>query len=394
MQFQSVSDEKRVAQPVSRKKRVAFVINSLCFGGAERVMTTLLRASIEEASEFELELFLLDDVPIEYPVPSWLRVRQFDCRLSMVKSLFAVRRGIREFSPDLILSFLTRANIAAVILGRMLGVPVIISERVNTSSHLGGGRMAGLVKTLVRWTYPRAAKIIAVSSGVADDLVAAFGVPADKIVVIANPIDVESIVEAAVGESAEVSDGEPYVVAMGRLVPNKNFALLIEAFARSKIGGRLVILGDGEERENLTKLIRERGLEGSVELLGFSSNPFPVLRRARFFVLPSNAEGFPNALLEAMSVGLPVISTNCLSGPSEVLADMARDEVPQPIFFAEHGIIVSTDAPDALAEAMRALTDRNRRDHYAAKAQARAMAYSVGRAKERYWSVLRSFLPA
>jgi N-acetylgalactosamine-N,N'-diacetylbacillosaminyl-diphospho-undecaprenol 4-alpha-N-acetylgalactosaminyltransferase len=394
MQFQSVSQKNRVAQPVSRKKRVAFVINSLCFGGAERVMTTLLRASIDEASEFELELFLLDDVPIEYPVPSWLRVRQFNCRLSMVKSLFALKRGIREFAPDVILSFLTRANIAAVILGRLCGVPVIISERVNTSSHLGGGLMAGLVKTLVRWTYPRAAKIIAVSSGVADDLVAAFDVPEDKIVVIANPIDVESIVEAAAGKSAEVSDGEPYVVAMGRLVPNKNFALLIEAFARSGIGGRLVILGDGDERENLVKLIRERGLEGSVELLGFSSNPFPVLRQARFFVLPSNAEGFPNALLEAMSVGLPVISTNCLSGPSEVLADMARDDVPQPIFFAEHGIIVSTNAPDALAEAMRALIDQNRRDHYAAKAQARALAYSVGRAKERYWSVLRSFLPA
>jgi N-acetylgalactosamine-N,N'-diacetylbacillosaminyl-diphospho-undecaprenol 4-alpha-N-acetylgalactosaminyltransferase len=312
----------------------------------------------------------------------------------MVKSLFALKRAIREFSPDLILSFLTRANIAAVILGRLSGVPVIVSERVNTSSHLGEGLVASVIKTLVRWTYPRAEKIIAVSSGVADDLVAAFKVPEDKIVVIANPIDVESIAEAASGPGAEAPAGEPYIVSMGRLVPNKNFPLLIEAFARSGIGGRLMILGEGEERENLAELIRERGLEGSVELLGFSNNPFPVLRQARFFVLPSNAEGFPNALLEAMSVGLPVISTNCPSGPSEVLADMAREDVPQPIFFAEHGIIVEPNAPDALAEAMRALTDEQRSSHYAAKAQARAMAYSVDRAKERYWTVLRSFLPA
>lgn len=381
-------------QSKPRKKRVAFVINSLCGGGAERAMTTLLRASIDEAAEFELELFLLDDVAIEYPLPSWLRVRQFDCRLSMVRSLFALRRGISEFSPDLILSFLTRANIAAVILGRLFGVPVIVSERVNTTSHLGGGFAATLVKKLVRWTYPRATKVIAVSSGVADDLVTAFGVPEEKIIVIANPIDADFIAEAADAKTNEVSSGEPYIVSMGRLVPNKNFALLIEAFARSKIGGKLTIFGEGGERESLTRLIKERGLEGSVELLGFSSNPFPILRQARFFVLPSNAEGFPNALLEAMSVGLPVISTNCLSGPSEVLADMAREEVPEPIFFAEHGIIVSPNQPDALVEAMRALTDQHRRDHYAAKAQARAMEYSVGRAKERYWNVLRSFLPA
>jgi len=249
-----------------------------------------------------------------------------------------------------------------------------------------------LVKALVRWTYPKAEKIIAVSPGVADDLVDAFGVPKQKIVVIANPIDAESIQQAATAAGPAAPGGEPFVAAMGRLVPNKNFALLIEAFARAKIGGRLVILGEGGERESLVKLIRERGLEGSVDLPGFSSNPFPVLRDARFFVLPSNAEGFPNALLEAMSVGLPVISTNCLSGPSEVLADMAREAVPQPIHFAEHGIIVSTNAPDAMAEAMQALTDQKRRDHYAQKAQARAMAYSVTRAKDNYWTVLRAAL--
>jgi len=380
------------SQSVRRKKRVAFIINSLAGGGAERVMTTLLRASIDEAAEFELELFLLDDEPIEYPLPAWLKIRQFDSRRSLPKSLLALWRGFREFRPDLVLSFLTRANVAAIVVGRLCGVPVIVSERVNTSSHLGEGRAAAIVKALVRWTYPRAAKIIAVSPGVADDLAAAFSMPKDKIIVIANPIDSDAIRQAAEDQAGASPVGEPYVAAMGRLVPNKNFALLIEAFARSKIGGRLLIFGEGGERESLTQLIRERGLEGSVELRGFSSNPFPVLRHARYFVLPSNAEGFPNALLEAMSVGLPVISTNCLSGPSEVLAEMPRDQVPQPIFFAEHGIIVSPNAPDALAEAMCALMDPDRRNHYAAKARARAAAYSVTRSKDQYWNVLRSLM--
>lgn len=379
------------SQSAPRKKRIAFVINSLAGGGAERVMTTLLRASKDEAAEFELELFLLDDEPIEYPLPSWLKVRQFDSRRSLPRTLFALWRGFREFRPDLVLSFLTRANVAAVIVGRLCGVPVVVSERVNTSSHLGRGRSAAIIKALVRWTYPRAARIIAVSPGVADDLAAGFSIPKDHIVVIANPIDSEAIRDAA--EKADAAPaGEPYVAAMGRLVPNKNFALLIEAFARAKIGGRLLIFGEGGERENLVKLIKERGLEGSVELLGFSNNPFPVLRHARCFVLPSNAEGFPNALLEAMSVGLPVISTNCQSGPSEVLADMPREQVPQPIYFAEHGIIVAPNAPDAMAEAIQALTDSERRNHYAAKALARAAVYSVTRSKNLYWDVLRSLV--
>jgi N-acetylgalactosamine-N,N'-diacetylbacillosaminyl-diphospho-undecaprenol 4-alpha-N-acetylgalactosaminyltransferase len=379
------------SQSAPRKKRVAFIINSLAGGGAERVMTTLLRASIAEASEFELELFLLDDEPIEYPLPSWLKVRQFDCRRSLPKSLLALWRGFRDFRPDLVLSFLTRANVASVIVGRLRRIPVVVSERVNTSSHLGQGRSAAIIKALVRWTYPKAEKIIAVSPGVADDLATVFGLAKDRIVVIANPIDSEAIRDAA-QKAGAAPPGEPYVAAMGRLVPNKNFALLIEAFARAKIGGRLLIFGEGGERENLTRLIKERGLEGSVELLGFSNNPFPVLRHARCFVLPSNAEGFPNALLEAMSVGLPVISTNCQSGPSEVLADMPREQVPQPIFLAEHGIIVQPNAPDAMAEALQAMTAPERRDHYAAKALARAAVYSVTRSKDQYWNVLRSMM--
>src|SRR5206468_11188612 len=142
-----------------------------------------------------------------------------------------------------------------------------------------------------------------------------------------------------------------------RLVPNKNFAMLIEAFARSGITGKLVILGDGPERPVLTAKIKALGLSGRVMMPGFSANPFPTLRRAEFFVSPSNAEGFPNSLLEAMSVGLPVISTNCPSGPSEVLADLPRGQVAAGVSFAEHGILVSPDDPAAMAEALRAMMD-------------------------------------
>jgi N-acetylgalactosamine-N,N'-diacetylbacillosaminyl-diphospho-undecaprenol 4-alpha-N-acetylgalactosaminyltransferase len=110
------------------------------------------------------------------------------------------------------------------------------------------------------------------------------------------------------------------------------------------------------------------------------------------YVSPSNAEGFPNSLLEAMSLGLPVISTNCLSGPSDVLAEMARSEVPANVCFAPHGILVPTNDAAAMAVALRALDDPSHRRIYGEKAARRAADYGVARAKDAYWSVIRAQL--
>jgi N-acetylgalactosamine-N,N'-diacetylbacillosaminyl-diphospho-undecaprenol 4-alpha-N-acetylgalactosaminyltransferase len=181
----------------------------------------------------------------------------------------------------------------------------------------------------------------------------------------------------------------PYVVTMGRLVPNKNFRMLIDAFARSGIDGKLLILGDGPERGALTNQINALDLAGKVVMPGFAANPFPTLRRAKFFVSPSNAEGFPNALLEAMSVGIPVISTNCPSGPAEVLAGIARERVQGGVCFAPHGILVSPDDPAAMAEALRAMQDPERRRVYSEQAAQRASEFGVARSRDAYWAVIR-----
>ena len=306
--------------------RVHFLINSLAGGGAERVMCTLLRASQSELHDAQISLLLLDRDPPAHEVPSWAEVVQLDCRHSLIRSIWSVWRTFRRTRPDLTVSFLTRANVANIVAASMLGIPAIVSERVNTSSHLGHGLGATLARFLVKMTYPKAGKIIAVSQGVADDLRASFGVPAARMSVIANPIDLDEI-RAQAESGAPIPVDAPYIVTMGRLMPNKNFGMLIEAFARSGIAGKLVILGEGPERAALAKKIEALSLGGRVVMPGFTANPFPTLRRADFYVSPSNAEGFPNSLLEAMSVGLPVISTNCPSGPSEVLADLPREQV-------------------------------------------------------------------
>src|SRR5687768_3659478 len=375
------------------RKRVLFIINSLAGGGAERVMCTLLRASQGELGDSQISLLLLDREAAMYDVPRWIDVQQLDCRHSLVRSIWSVWRALARTQPDLTVSFLTRSNVANIIASTLLGIPAVISERVNTSSHLGAGAGAAVARLLVKATYPKARRIIAVSQGVADDLQASFGIRRDRMAVIANPIDVEAI-RAQSDSAAPIPIERPYAVTMGRLVPNKNFGMLIEAFARSGIAGKLLILGDGPERDALTRQIEMLGLGGRVVMPGFSANPFPTLARAAFYVSPSNAEGFPNSLLEAMSVGLPVISTNCPSGPSEVLADLPREQVASGVTFAPHGILVAPNDPDAMAEALRAMADPDRRRGYAERAPKRAADFGVARAKDAYWAVIREAVAA
>jgi len=386
------SDEVSAAVEHARK-RVLFIINSLAGGGAERVMCTLLRASQGELRDCHIALLLLDRDPPAYDVPRWIEVEQLDCRHSLIRSIWSVWRALRRLRPDMTISFLTRANVASIIAASLAGIPAIVSERVNTTSHLGSGLGAIVARRLVKFTYPRARAVIAVSQGVADDLSASFGVPDESMTVIANPVDLDEIRVQAEHDAPLPMDG-PYVATMGRLVPNKNFGMLIEAFARSGITEKLLILGEGPERVSLTRQIEALGLAGRVVMPGFAANPFPTLRRAAFFVSPSNAEGFPNSLLEAMSVGLPVISTNCPSGPSEVLADLPRERVQPGVSFAQHGILVSPDDPAAMAEALRAMTDAERRRIYAERAPKRAAEFGVARAKNAYWAVIRAQTPA
>jgi glycosyltransferase involved in cell wall biosynthesis len=372
-----------------RRRRIVFIINSLAGGGAERVMCTLLRASRDKSGDHQLTLLLLDREASMYEVPRWIEVEQLDCRHSLVHSLWSVWRAVRRLKPDLTVSFLTRANVANVIAAKALGIPAIVSERVNTSSHLGHGLGGKVARFLVKATYPRARSVIAVSQGVADELRTAYGVPGERISVIANPIDLDEIqAQAEAGEAIAVEG--PYAVTMGRLMPNKNFGMLVDAFARAEMSAKLVILGEGPERAALAAKIKALGLGDRVLMPGFSANPFPTLRRAEFYVSPSNAEGFPNSLLEAMSVGLPVISTNCPSGPSEVLAGLPREQVGPGVTFAEHGILVPPDDPGAMAEALRAMSDPERRQRYREKAPKRAADFGVARARDAYWSIIHT----
>jgi glycosyltransferase involved in cell wall biosynthesis len=364
----------------------------LAGGGAERVMSTLLANSEAERAEVDFSLALLDRETIAYPPPAWLPVHQLDCGGRLLASAKAVRTLIREQQPDVTLSFLTRANLATIWASRGAGAKAIASERVNTSSHLGSGPRGWASKALVRFTYPRADRIIAVSQGVSDDLQTNFGVRSDRLVVIDNPLDLEGIRSKGEATPSIPIDG-PFVMAMGRLTPNKNFALVVEAFARSGAPGRLLILGQGPERDRLRRLGDALGLGERLVMPGFAENPFALLKRAWAFVLPSNAEGFPNSLVEAMALGRPVISTNCSSGPAEILAERSRAD-SRGLLRGPHGILVDPGSVDQMAEALNILQNPATCSHYSDAARSRAEDFSVDLARTRYWKVIRSVLGA
>jgi len=368
---------------MAAKATILFVINSLAGGGAERVLTTILGASAPWRDRYDVHLALLDHEPRAYPVPDWIEVTQLDSRHRLGASIAQLRRLVGRLNPDIALAFLTRANVATAIAMAGRGRPWLISERVNTSAHLGSGAGAIAARAMVRFAYPRARHVIAVSDGVADDLVENFGVARERVSAIANPVDHEAIGTQAAAPSPLAIDGD-YVVAAGRLVPNKNFALLVDAFAASGLPHRLVVMGEGPERASLEAQIAAKGLSDRVLLPGFVANPFAVLARARLFAMPSNAEGFPNGLVEAMACGLPVVATNCASGPSEILAGLPRESVVDACQVPA-GVLVPTNDVAAFASALREIASEPRRTAAAHAARQRSLDYGVAQATERYW---------
>ncbi len=378
--------------PRGEKPRVLFIINSLSGGGAERVMTTLLEHSKVRSASHDIRLLILDDDPRAFPLPEWLTVIQSDCRKGTISSIFAVERVVKDFDPDIALSFLTRSNIASGIAMMKRSRPWIISERTSTSAHLGNGARQLVTKSLIRLIYPRATRLIAVSSGVAQKLETTYAVDIDRIAVIPNPVDRRAL-EKAAAEPSGLRFNEPYIIAVGRLVAVKNYALLIQAFAKSKLNSRLVIAGEGRERKSLERLASDLGIADRVDFPGWLSNPYPALKQANVFALSSNVEGFPNALVEALALGVPSVATNCNDGPSEILARTGAESI-SGLTVADAGILSPVGDVESYAKALRIAFDEKTKGGLVAAGLKRSESYSAVSIAKRYWDLVESELKA
>jgi glycosyltransferase involved in cell wall biosynthesis len=264
---------------------------------------------------------LLGDVPQE--------VRLIELRTKrVIYSVLALARYLNREQPWALLSTLHTANAVAVFAGRLArgrtGIAIRQANHFSRSFEDGPEESVPLLRSLIRWSYPYADAIIAVSRGVADDLAARIKLPYSKVHVVPNPILTTNIPELAARPLVDdwfKIGSPPVILGVGRLSHQKRFDVLIQAFVRvrERCEARLMILGEGEERGRLQSLIRELGLQEFVSLRGFVDNPFAYLARARVFVLSSDWEGLPGALIQALACGTSVVATDCDSGPREIL---------------------------------------------------------------------------
>ncbi len=289
---------------------------------------------------------------------------------------------LRQDKPDAVLAAKTHTNLVALWARRSAArtTRLVISERTNLSTTVKISRRWRwrFVAPLLRHVYPWADAIVSVSDGVANDLSRQTGIPRESITTIYNPVLVPKVVEgskALLDHPWFAPSNPPVVLGVGRLVPQKDFTTLIRAFAllRSQRPCRLLILGEGRERPQLQQLARELRCQEDVRLSGFVDNPYAYMVRASVFVLSSAWEGMPNALIEALACGCPVVSTDCPSGPREILND------------GTFGPLVPVGNVSALADAMFTILAKPPQRE---RLRARAREFNIDKISERYLQAL------
>jgi glycosyltransferase involved in cell wall biosynthesis len=308
-------------------KHIAVFIGSMRMGGAERASLNLVNEFASRGIRCDLILvheegeFLADVHPDVHIVPLGKGRTLF--------SGFALRRYLRSFRPRVMIASQTHVQLLALWACKKASVkvPLILNEHSTFSTNHPLSSMKSIVirKLAKRW-FPRANVITAVSEGVRNDLLNVFPELKDMTVIIYNPVINQALLDKS-KEEIELPWNDdpsiPMVMAAGRLVADKNFDVLIKAVAMARKTRRicLVILGEGEEKYNLSHVAQQAELGEDISLYGYTKNPYAWMRKADLFVLSSRREGLPMVLIEAMATGCKVVSTDCPSGPREILQD-------------------------------------------------------------------------
>ncbi len=371
--------------------RVLFFTTRLGGGGAE--MQALRIANALDPAEFrvdvavcrhggEYERLLAPPVRLHHLAPASVR----SSTAGLVIGALPLRHLARSLAPDVVCSFMDGANVvAAMSVARSRAAPRMIACVQNTMSQEFGDTTHLVKRTvlaLVKRTYPRLDGIVALSHGVATDLVDHIPTVAPLVTVIHNA----GLDDQLTPRAAEPLDPDappvphPLVVACGRLARQKGYPYLLDAFAQvhRATGAHLWILGDGPDRGEIELQIARLGLGEAVRLLGFRHNPYAYMSAADLFVLPSLYEGFGNVLVEAMAVGTPVLATDCPHGPGEIITD------------GVNGLLVPVADPVALAAAIRrVLGDRALALSLAERGRARAQDFHVDKIAAQYAALFR-----
>ena len=405
---------KEVRAATNRKDRIAVLAPSLSDGGIERSQANLAGAFVRRGHPADLLFFDAEGPNPRQAPPAvqvvdlraerrWTRLGWFmlanpasftvlvwhllmaprpQAPPYLMLRLMALVHYLRRESPVVMYAAGDRANLLAVQARRIAGADTrtVVTQRTNMSVHLErnakrvGRWRARAALWLLRRACLRADAIVGVSDGAAENMSVTARIPRERITTIYNP----TVAPALPALAREPLDhpwfgaaAPPVILGVGRLVDQKDFGTLVRAFARvrKQRPARLLILGEGKRRPQLEALAAALGLGTDVALPGFVANPFAYMRRAAVFALSSRWEGLPNVLIEALACGCPVVSTDCVAGPAEILRD------------GEYGPLVPMGDDAALASAILAtLDDPPPRPRLVA----RGMQFAADRVTERY----------
>ena len=335
------------------KHKIAFVLPSLRGGGAERVILNIIRGLNEKG--YDIDLVLVKAVgQFLNNVPPRVRIIDLNSKRALT-SLFALTNYLNTQKPAIVFPSLPHISVVTL-LARLLSRsrPIVVPIEHNTLSRsvLYADNLRGrLLPYFMRLVYARADRIVAVSVGVSKDLIETLTIDSSSVSVIYNPV----ITQKVITSSFDTSDHPwfngsecPVVLGAGRLTQAKGFNVLVNAFAllRKTRPARLILIGEGPEQSNLKQLVEQHKLEADVSMPGFVSNPYVYFRQSSVFVLSSLWEGLPTVLIEALACGTRIISTDCPSGPKEILEN------------GRWGVLVPVNDIVSLAEQMSNLLEQ------------------------------------
>ena len=330
-------------------KRLAFYLPSLRLGGAERVTVTIANYLADAGYDIDLVVSTYDG-NFRDAVSSSITIVDLDPPsvpgVGVLTSIPALARYIRQNRPQMLISALTHANIVAAVSATLSnsGTTMVVTEH-NTFGHQSGFKNNAAV-ALAKIVYSLADRVITVSEGARQSYVQNTPLDPEDVVTLYNPVDVNDVRRTAregVDEPWLRDDDVEVVLTVGRLESQKQQNMLLRAFARCaerRPRARLIIVGKGSRRAELEALAKQLGIDDRVKFTGFVDNAYAYMRTADVFVLSSRNEGLPTVLIEALACGCPIVSTDCPSGPREILAD------------GEYGRLTPVGDPDALAEAI------------------------------------------